>query len=98
MKTMRERLKARMRKDRPMTSISIRMPEDVIDDMKEIAPALGFSGYQPLIRSYISQGLRKDLERLDGSQVQALTESLRKHGVADDTISTAIAEAGLKTA
>ena len=98
MKTMRERLKARMRKDRPMTSISIRMPEDVIDDMKEIAPALGFSGYQPLIRSYISQGLRKDLERLDGSQVQALTESLRKHGVADYTISTAIAEAGLKTA
>jgi hypothetical protein len=87
-----------MRKDRPMTSISIRMPEDVIDDMKEIAPALGFSGYQPLIRSYISQGLRKDLERLDGSQVQALTESLRKHGVADETISSAIAEAGLKTA
>jgi hypothetical protein len=98
MKTMRERLKARMRKDRPMTSISIRMPEDVIDDMKEIAPALGFSGYQPLIRSYISQGLRKDLERLDGSQVQALTESLRKHGIADETISSAIAEAGLKTA
>ena len=81
-----------------MTAISIRMPEDVIDDMKEIAPALGFSGYQPLIRSYISQGLRKDLERLHGSQVQALTESLRKHGVADETISTAIAEAGLKTA
>jgi hypothetical protein len=98
MKTMRERLKARMGKDRPMTTISIRMPEDVIDDMKEIAPALGFSGYQPLIRSYISQGLRKDLERLDGSQVQALTESLRKHGVADETISTAIAEAGLRTA
>jgi len=95
---MRERLRTRMRKDRPMTTISIRMPEDVIDDMKEIAPALGFSGYQPLIRSYISQGLRKDLERLDGSQVQALTESLRKHGVADETISTAIAEAGLKTA
>jgi hypothetical protein len=95
---MRERLKARMRKDRPMTTISIRMPEDVIDDMKEIAPALGFSGYQPLIRSYISQGLRKDLEQLDGSQIQALTESLRKRGVADETISNAIAEAGLKTA
>jgi len=87
-----------MRKDRPMTTISIRMPEDVIDDMKEIAPALGFSGYQPLIRAYISEGLRKDLQRLDGSQVQALTESLRKHGIADETISTAIAEAGLKIA
>lgn len=98
MKSMRERLKTRLRKDRPMTTISIRMPEDVIDDLKEIAPALGFSGYQPLIRSYIGQGLRADLERLEGSPVQALTESLRKQGVADELISAAIADAGLKTA
>jgi hypothetical protein len=95
---MRERLKIRLRKDRPMTTISIRMPEDVIDDLKEVAPALGFSGYQPLIRSYVGQGLRKDLERLEGSQVQAITESLRKQGVADELISAAIADAGLKTA
>jgi hypothetical protein len=95
---MRERLKTRLRKDRPMTTISIRMPEDVIDDLKEIAPALGLSGYQPLIRAYIGQGLRKDLERLDNSHMQALTESLRKQGVADELISAAIADAGLKTA
>jgi hypothetical protein len=98
MKTMRERLKTRLRKDRPMTTISIRMPEDVIDDLKEIAPALGLSGYQPLIRAYIGQGLRRDLERLDNSQMQAITESLRKQGVADELISAAIADAGLKTA
>ena len=98
MKSMRERLKTRLRKDRPMTTISIRMPEDVIEDLKEIAPALGLSGYQPLIRAYIGQGLRKDLERLDNSQVQAITESLRKQGVADELISAAIADAGLKTA
>jgi len=95
---MRERLKTRLRKDRPMTTISIRMPEDVIEDLKEIAPALGLSGYQPLIRAYIGQGLRRDLERLDNSQMQAITESLRKHGVADELISAAIADAGLKTA
>jgi hypothetical protein len=81
-----------------MTTISIRMPEDVIDDLKEIAPALGLSGYQPLIRAYIGQGLRRDLERLDNSQMQAITESLRKQGVADELISAAIADAGLKTA
>jgi hypothetical protein len=81
-----------------MTTISIRMPEDVIDDLKEIAPTLGFSGYQPLIRSYIGQGLRKDLERLESSPIQAITESLRKQGVADELISAAIADAGLKTA
>jgi predicted transcriptional regulator len=98
MKSMRERLKTRLRKDRPMTTISIRMPEDVIEDLKEIAPALGLSGYQPLIRAYIGQGLRRDLERLDNSQMQAITESLRKQGVADELISAAIADAGLKTA
>ena len=98
MKSMRERLKTRLRKDRPMTTISIRMPEDVIDDLKEIAPALGLSGYQPLIRAYIGQGLRRDLERLDNSQMQAITESLRKQGVADELISAAIADAGLKSA
>ena len=98
MKSMRERLRTRLRKDRPMTTISIRMPEDVIDDLKEIAPALGLSGYQPLIRAYIGQGLRRDLERLDNSQMQAITESLRKHGVADELISAAIADAGLKSA
>jgi hypothetical protein len=81
-----------------MTTISIRMPEDVIEDLKEIAPALGLSGYQPLIRAYVGQGLRKDLERLDNSQVQAISESLRKQGVADELISAAIADAGLKTA
>ncbi len=81
-----------------MTTISIRLPEDVIDDLKEIAPALGFSGYQPLIRSYIGEGLRKDLERLDGSQVAVLADSLRKQGVPDEVISNAVTEAGLKIA
>jgi hypothetical protein len=49
----------RMRKDQPMTTISIRIPEDVIDDLKEIAPSLGFSGYEPLIRAYLGGGLRR---------------------------------------
>ena len=93
MKTMRERLKQRMRKDRPMTVISMRIPEDVIEDLKEIAPTLGFSGYQPLMRAYIGQGLRKDLARLENSAEQRLTESLRRHGVSDEVISDALAEA-----
>ena len=98
MKTMSERIQLRMRKDRPMTMVSIRLPEDVIDDLKEIAPALGFSGYQPLIRAYIGQGLRKDLELLENSPAKLLTESLRRHGVDDEVISAAIADAQLKSA
>ena len=98
MRTARERMREQMTRERVMTAISLRIPEHVVEDLKEIAPSLGFSGYQGLIKAYISQGLRKDLERLEGSQLQALTESLRKRGVADEAISAAIAEAGLKTA
>jgi len=98
MKTASERMQERLRKDRPMTVISLRMPEDVIEELKELAPSLGFSGYQPLIRAYIGQGLRKDQARMENSQAQLLTESLRKHGIADQVISAVIAEAQLKTA
>ena len=81
-----------------MTVISLRIPDDVIEELKEIAPSLGFSGYQPLIRAYIGQGLRKDQARLENSQVQAIAETLRKHGIADQVISAAIVEAQLKSA
>jgi metal-responsive CopG/Arc/MetJ family transcriptional regulator len=98
MRTASERIRQRLKKDRQMTVISIRIPEDVIEELKEIAPSLGFSGYQPLIRAYIGQGLRKDQARLENSQVQMITDSLRKHGIADQVISAAIAEAQMKSA
>jgi hypothetical protein len=86
-------LARRLQKDRPMTMVSIRIPDDVIDDLKRVAPMLGFSGYQALIKAYIGQGLRADLERLEGSvEISALIESLRKQGVDDEIISTAMAE------
>ncbi|HMN15590.1 MAG TPA: hypothetical protein PKD55_25010, partial [Bellilinea sp.] len=71
------KLKERLTKDRPMTMVSIRMPEDVVDDLKRVAPMLGFSGYQALMKAYIGQGLRADLERLEGGiEISALIESL----------------------
>lgn len=88
-----ETLKKRLDKNRPMTTITIRMPEDVIEDLKRIAPLLGFSGYQPLVRAYIGQGLRVDLERLEDSTVSALVASLKRHGVSDEIIQEALSEA-----
>src|SRR5690348_12606205 len=88
-----QRVWKRLRKDRPMTTISIRIPEDLIDDLKDVAPALGYAGYQPLIRAYIGRGLRKDLEKLDRSPGQALAESLRKRGMSESMIADVIAEA-----
>jgi hypothetical protein len=65
----------------------------VIDDLKHIASLLGFSGYQPQIRAYIGQGLRVDLERLEGSpELSKFVESLKRRGVKDTIISEAISE------
>lgn len=77
-----------------MMTIRIRMPEDVVENLKRVAPLLGFSGYQPLMRAYIGQGLRIDLERLESNQgVAELVESLRRRGVEEDVIVSALAEA-----
>lgn len=85
-----EQLKTRLSKDRPMTTVTIRMPVDVIDDLKRIAPVMGFTGYQALLKTYVGQGLRRDLERLDDNKVTALVSSLKKQGVADDVINEAL--------
>lgn len=90
-----ETLKKRLNKNRPMTTITIRIPEDVIEDLKKVAPILGFSGYQPLIRAYIGQGLRDDLERLEGDTVSALIASLKRHGVSNEVIEEALKEVRL---
>jgi len=90
------KLKQRLQKDRPMTSVTLRMPEDVVADLKRIAPLLGFSGYQPLMRAYIGQGLRVDLERLEGQEtISTMVESLRKQGVDETVIASAMADAQL---
>jgi hypothetical protein len=80
-----------------MTSITIRMPDDVVKELKRVAPLLGFSGYQPLIRAYVGQGLRRDLETIQRQpKLDDLVKSLRRYGVDEDVISSAIAE--LRTA
>jgi hypothetical protein len=81
-----EDLKKRLDKDRPMTTITMRMPEDVIEDLKRIAPVLGFSGYQPLIRTYIGQGLRTDLEKIENDSISQFISALKRHGVSEDLI------------
>ncbi|OYD91225.1 hypothetical protein CDG76_28700 [Nostoc sp. 'Peltigera membranacea cyanobiont' 210A] len=87
-----EVLKKRLDKNRPMTTITIRIPEDVIEDLKRVAPLLGFFGYQPLVRAYIGQGLRADIERLEGDAVSTLIASLKRHGVSDEIIREALSE------
>jgi len=89
-----DKLTTRLKKDRPMTMVSLRIPDDIIEDLKRIAPILSFSGYQALIKAYIGQGLRADLERIEGNvEISTLIESLRKQGVDEEIIASAVAEA-----
>lgn len=86
-------LKKRLAKDRSMTSVTLRMPEDVVEDLKRIAPLLGFSGYQPLARHYIGQGLRADLARLeDPPLLERIVESLKGRGIDENVIADAVPE------
>jgi len=86
-------LKKRLAKDRAVTEINLRMPEDVLEDLRRIAPQLGFSNPEALIRAYIGQGLRNDLAKLEQMpEISSLIESLRRKGVKDDVLADAVAE------
>lgn len=84
---------ARKNPDRPMTTISMRLPEDVIEELKRLAPMLGMNGYQPLIRFYIGKGMRESLAELHGSQWERLADVLHKRGMDDEQVADIIAEA-----
>jgi hypothetical protein len=87
-----EKLKTRLDRNRPMVSVTLRMPVDIIDDLKQVAPLLGFSGYQPLMRAYVGQCLRKDLEQLECDVIDKLVNSLKRRGVSESVIDEALAE------
>lgn len=72
------KLKKRLDPKRPMSTIIMRIPDDLIADLKRVAPHKGFSSYQPLIRAYIGQGLREDLSNLDAKpEITKLITSYR---------------------
>ncbi|HVT36746.1 MAG TPA: hypothetical protein VHE37_14245 [Nevskiaceae bacterium] len=85
-----DKLKQRLRRDRPSVSITLRIPQDVVDTLKELAPRLGMSGYQTLLKSYISEGLRRDEARMVGVSGQKLIAALRRHGVSAKVLDAAL--------
>lgn len=87
-----EQLKSRLRKGRPGTTITMRIPLDVVASLKSLAPLRGFTGYQTLLKSYISEGLRRDEARFDRSTVEKLAQALKRRGVAERLLKEALAE------
>lgn len=87
-----ETLKVRLSKDRPMTSITLRIPVDVVEAMKSIAPKRGFAGYQTLLKSYLSDGLRHDEAKYTSNSQTRLLEALKRHGIPQEVLDEATRE------
>ena len=84
-----DKLKNRLIKDRPMVSVTLRMPQDVVDSLKTLAPLKGLSGYQALLKAYVSEGLRRDEATHLLGPAARLAEALRKRGVPAELIEQA---------
>jgi hypothetical protein len=84
-----DRLKARLQTGRPMTSITLRIPVDVVDSLKAIAPQRGFTGYQTLLKSYLSDGLRRDEAQSLNASTARLVQALKNRGVSAELIALA---------
>ena len=54
-------LRQRLQKDRARTPVTINLPDDVIEELKQVAAELEITDYKALIRAYIGQGLRTHL-------------------------------------
>jgi hypothetical protein len=72
-----------------MLSITVRIPEDVVEPMKSIAPLRGFSDYRTLLKSYISEGLRRDEAQYASASTARLIEAPRRRGVPESLIAEA---------
>lgn len=87
-------LKKRLRPNRRSEAVGVTIPEDVMVDLDRVRTYLGFSNVEALIRAYVGQGLRSDLERLEASpNLTVLVDTLRRHGVDEKVIAVAIREA-----
>nr|WP_163098574.1 hypothetical protein [Acidithiobacillus ferrianus]NDU43370.1 hypothetical protein [Acidithiobacillus ferrianus] len=93
-----ERIKTRLNKERPMTSVTLRIPVDVVESLKEIAPQRGFSGYQPLLKAYVSEGLRKDEARYTFGATARLIAALKKRGVPQEVLDEAVKDEAISAA
>jgi len=85
-------LKAALRENRSTTSVTVRIPDDVVESMKLIAPLRGFSGYQTLLKLYLSEGVRRDSALLEPT-MNRFIHALLSRGVPSEVIEQASRDA-----
>lgn len=75
-----------------MTSITLRIPVDVVESMKAIAPRRGMAGYQTLLKAYLSEGLRRDEALFAVDEQARWVQALRRHGVPESVLDEVVRE------
>lgn len=85
-----ETVKKRLSRNREATSITLRIPVDVVESLKAIAPQKGYTGYQTLLKAYISEGLRRDEALYTATTVEQFARALKKQGVSESVVKAAL--------
>ncbi len=89
--------------DRISTSISMRMPVDLLEKLKKIARLKEVSGYQSVIKYYIGQGLLRDADlvrRIEAEEAEheaaRLEAAFKKIGLDSDKVEAFWKEWGVR--
>jgi hypothetical protein len=75
-----------------MSNITLRLPEEAIDDLNQIAPRVGLRGYQALIRAYIGQGLARRVTEINQRHDPAVAAALQRRGWNEEDIAALLHE------
>jgi len=70
-------------KERPSQMVSIRVPLDTLEQLKQVAASRDL-GYQSLLKLYIGEGLRKDIAAMKKETLLNETENLLREHLGDD--------------
>jgi hypothetical protein len=77
---------------RPVETVSIEIPTDVLESLKKVAASRDMS-YQALLKFYIGQGLRQDLARMFADRILETTaEVLARHLQSEEEVSAIMRE------
>ena len=98
MRSLSEKRLRRSQRVRPKTTISLRLPEDIVEDLTEMAPVWGCGSFEALIRLYIGEGLRRDEAKLEEPEVKELLDKLQREGVPETVILERVSETLQKSA
>ena len=63
-----------------------------VESLKAVARMRGFTAYQTLLKSRISEGLRRDEVQFDQHTARKLADALKRRGVAEKVLQEAMAE------